>query len=331
MKNTRITLAQRPQGMIKTTDFELVKEEVSDPKVGEVLVRQVFMSLDPAMRAWMDDDRDSYIPPVEIGETMRSLGVGVIEQSKHDGFPVGTRVSGFFGWTEYSLSDGSDLTVLPDGVPLEHFIGVLGLPGLTAYHGLMEALGAPEAGNTVLISGAAGAVGSLVGQIAKAEGMRVIGVTGSDEKRRWLLDELGFDAVVNYKTENIAEKVREYAPNGIDFHFENVGGEILKVALDNINENGKIVLCGLISTYNNVGETTGPDLIRVIKKRVTIKGFVIIDQMHRFNEIFEKLGGYLEKGQLKYRLDIVEGLEQAPAAINKLFDGSNQGKLVIRL
>jgi len=331
MTNTRVTLASRPNGMIKPTDFKIVQEDLPELKDGEVLVKQVYMSLDPAMRGWLDEDEGSYMPPVRIGETMRSFGIGIVEASNNPAFTVGTRVNGMFGWSEHYITTGEDLVPLPEDVPLEHFMGLLGLPGATAYHGFMELIDTPKAGEIVLISGAAGSVGSLVGQIAKAEGLKVIGVTGSDEKKDWLLNELGFDAVINYKTENLEEMVAKYAPDGIDRHFENVGGKVLEVALDNMKIGGKITLCGLISTYNDTEPSVGPHLVRAIARRLTLKGLVIIDQQHRFGEIFEKLSAYAQKGQIKYRLDIVEGLKQAPEAINKLFDGTNQGKLVIRI
>lgn len=330
IKNMRYTLARRPEGHIKPDDFAAVHETLPDLEPGQVLVRQVFMSLDPAMRGWISDDRDSYAPPVEIGETMRSFGVGVVEASRADELAVGTPVNGMFGWTQYAIVDPREVAALPDDLPLEIALAVFGLPGATAWYGLFE-VGKPRKGETILISGAAGSVGSLVGQMAKAEGLRVIGIAGTAEKCAWLVDDLGFDGAINYRTENVRDAVKALVPSGVDIYFENVGGDLLQIALDNMNTYGRIVLCGLISQYNATDAIAGPNLRRVITKRLTIQGFIMTDHRDRFGEFAQKVGAYMQQGKLSYRADIVVGLDQAPVAINKLFDGTNKGKLIIQV
>ena len=294
------------------------------------MVQQAYMSLDPAMRGWMDDDRDSYIPPVEIGETMRSMGVGIVVESQNPNWAVGTRVAGMFGWTQHYLSRGNDLNVVPDQNSDEDAMGLFGLAGATAYHGLIEQA-QPKPGETLLISGAAGAVGSLVGQLGKAEKLRVIGIVGSNEKANWLKTELGFDDTINYNTENIPAKLSELCPRGIDIYYENVGGAALDAAIAKMNSFGHIIMCGLISDYNSVEPKRGPSLGRVITKRLRVQGFAMTDQLHRFGELFEKLGQYAQQGLLKYHLHTVHGLDAAPTEINRLFNGDHQGKLTVKL
>jgi len=330
VKNLRFVLARRPEGPIRPDDFRAVHETLPALEPGQALVRQVFMSLDPAMRGWMSDNRDSYVPPVEIGETMRSFGVGVIAASRIDELEVGTRVSGRFGWTQHAIVGAEDITPLPVELSLEVAVAVLGLPGATAWYGLFE-VGKPKPGETLLVSGAAGSVGSLVGQMAKAEGLRVIGIAGSAEKCTWLVDELGFDDAINYRSDDVAAAVKKLAPDGVDIYFENVGGELLQIALNNMNTNGRLVMCGLISQYNATDTVVGPNLMRMVTKRLTMQGFVMTDHLGRFGEFARKVGTYLQQGSLHYRTDIVVGLEQAPTAINKLFDGTNQGKLIIKV
>lgn len=329
-ENLRYTLAQRPVGLIKPTDFAAVRETLPDLEPGHALVRQVFMSLDPAMRGWVAENRDSYLPPVEIGETMRSFGVGVVVASRDDGLPVGTKVNGMFGWTENAIVTAKDVTPLPDALSLEVALAVFGLPGATAWYGLFE-VGKPKKGETILISGAAGSVGSLVGQMAKAEGLRVIGIAGTQDKCGWLVDDLGFDGAINYRTDDVRDKLRDLAPDGVDIYFENVGGELLQIALDNMNTFGRLVMCGMISQYNATEQVAGPNLSRMITKRLTMQGYVMTDHMHRFGEFAQKVGAYMQQGKLRYRADIVKGLDQAPTAINKLFDGSNRGKLIVQV
>ncbi|MDD7911359.1 NADP-dependent oxidoreductase [Pseudovibrio exalbescens] len=330
MQNQRILLAARPIGDIKPTDFEARTETLEALEEGKARIRVVYLSLDPAMRGWMSADENSYVPPIPLGSTMRGIATGIVAQSKTDKLKEGDWVSGFLGWTQYADVAPEEVNVLPQAVPMDAYMGVLGLAGATAYCGYKEIL-EPQAGQTLCVTGAAGSVGSLVGQMAKADGLKVIGIAGSEEKCKWLTDELGFDAALNYKTDNLMKGIHDFAPDGLDIHFENVGGAPFQAALYNMKAHGKIALCGLISTYNSTEAPAGPELSAMIKKRLTMKGFVMTDHWHRFGEILGKVGEYLGKGQLKYRLDVVEGLENAPTAINKLFDGSNKGKLTIKV
>ncbi|OZG75241.1 NADP-dependent oxidoreductase [Hahella sp. CCB-MM4] len=330
MNYKAVKLVKRPETNIEPDNFSLVELETSEIRDGEILIKQTHMSLDPAMRGWMSAATDSYIAPVELGDIMRSSGVGEVVESKNDQFPVGAKVAGMFGWTEYLVSNGTGVSLMPPELPAEAILSVLALPGVTAYHGLME-IAKPKAGETLLVSGAAGSVGSIVGQIAKAEGLRVIGVAGSDEKCRWLTEELGFDAAINYKTADLETAVREAAPNGIDIYFENTGGPIQHAAFANMNTFGRIVVCGVISDYNSTTPAAGPSWVHVVKKRLSIQGFAMPDQFHRFGELSQKVGAYLMKGQIQYRSHVLEGLESAIEGINLLFTGANEGKLIVKL
>ncbi|WP_310621135.1 NADP-dependent oxidoreductase [Flexibacterium corallicola] len=330
MKNSRILLVKRPVGMIAPTDFEKREETLPELEEGKARVRVTYLSLDPAMRGWMSADENSYVPPIPLGSTMRGLAVGIVEETKTSELNKGDWVAGFLGWTTFADVSAADVNVVPQMVPMDAYMGILGLAGATAYYGLME-VGKPQEGQTICITGAAGSVGSLVGQLAKAHGLRVIGIAGSDEKCKWLTEELGFDAALNYKTDDLEAGIREFAPDGLDLHFENVGGAPLQAALNNMKAHATIIMCGLISTYNATEAPAGPELSAIIKKRLTVQGFVMTDHLHRFGEFFEKLGAYMMKGQLKYRLDVVEGLENAPVAINRLFEGTNTGKLTVKV
>jgi NADPH-dependent curcumin reductase CurA len=264
---------------------------------------------------------------------MRAIDVGVVERSRNNQLPEGTHVSGMLGWQDYAVTDGRGLQALPQlpGVPLTAYMGLFGLPGLTAYFGLLD-IGKPQPGETLVITAAAGSVGSLVGQIGKIKGCRVVGIAGSDEKCAWITRDLGFDAAINYKTEPVLRKLREACPNGIDVHFENVGGDQLDAALALINLHARIVLCGMIAAYNNTEPAPGPArLINLIPQRARMEGFIILDYAARYGEALAELQKWYVAGQLRYRVDVVDGLEQAPRVINKLFDGSNQGKLVVKV
>ncbi|HZW79954.1 MAG TPA: NADP-dependent oxidoreductase [Candidatus Deferrimicrobiaceae bacterium] len=329
--NRQWRLKSRPTGLIKADNFELVSEPMSEPGEGQLLIRSVYLSLDPAMRGWLID-RPSYVPPVQIGEIMRGLAVGIVEKSNHPKFATGDRVQGMFGWQEYLLSSGEALTKLPEtGLPFSAYLGLFGLAGLTAYAGLLE-VGQPKSGETLLVSGAAGSVGSLVGQIGKVKGLRVVGIAGTDEKCKWLLEELAFDGAVNYKDADCRKQLKAACPKGVDIYFENVGGEILETALSLINTFGRMVICGLISQYNATAPVPGPsNFAAVISKRLKIQGFLAIDYSSKVKEMVSTFTQWHSSGQLKYRVDIVRGLESAPAAINKLFEGSNHGKLMVQL
>jgi NADPH-dependent curcumin reductase len=318
--------------MLSQSNFEWREEAVPELKEGEVLVRNRYLSLDPANRGWVNEV-ESYVPPVPVGAVMRGGGVGIVEESRNAHFEQGDKVQGMFGWQDYFVSGPRELTLLPkdEAAPLTAYLGLFGHIGLTAYFGLLD-VGQPKEGETLVVSAAAGAVGSLVGQIGKIKGCRVVGIAGTDEKCRWIVDDLGFDAAVNYKTEPLRETLKQRCGGGIDVYFDNVGGETLDAVLSLINLRARIAVCGMISQYNATKPVPGPyNLINILPKRARIEGFIVIDYMHRAGEAVAKLSKWYAEGRLKYRLDVVEGLENAPAALNKLFDGTNQGKLVVKL
>jgi NADPH-dependent curcumin reductase len=329
--NRQWRLKSRPTGLIKTSDFELVSEPTPELGEGQFLIRNVYLSLDPAMRGWLMD-RPSYVPPVQIGEIMRGLAVGVVEKSNHPKFAAGDKVQGMLGWQEYLVSRGENVTkLLESPLPLTAHLGLFGLAGLTSYAGLLE-VGQPKSGETLLVSGAAGSVGSLVGQIGKIKGLRVVGIAGTDEKCHWLVKELGFDAAVKYKDADYRQQLKAACPRGVDVYFENVGGEILEAALYLMNTFGRVVVCGLISQYNATEPVPGPpNFALVITKRLKVQGFIATDHSSKVKEMVTNFTQWYRSGQLKYRVDIVRGLEAAPAAINKLFDGSNRGKLIVQV
>jgi NADPH-dependent curcumin reductase CurA len=326
-------LKSRPVGAIQASDFEWVRTPLPELAEGQLRVRNVYLSLDPAMRGWLID-RPSYVPPVQIGELMRGLAVGVVEQSRHPKFAVGDIVQGMFGWQEYLQCDGAGVTKLPPSpLPLEANLGLFGLAGMTAYFGLTD-VGQPKAGETLLVSGAAGSVGSLVGQMGKALGLRVVGIAGGAEKCEWLTQELGFDAAIDYKAAgpDLRKQLKAACPQGVDIYFENVGGDILDTALSLMNNFGRVVVCGLISQYNATEAVPGPaNFALVITKRLRIQGFIAPDYGARVKEMVAALSAWHASGQLQYRVDIVPGLESAPTAIGKLFDGSNRGKLIVQV
>jgi len=330
MQYKAITLVKRPELTITPDVFETVTLETPALDAGQMLLKQTHMSLDPAMRGWMSDDRESYIPPVELGEIMRSSGVAEVVESKHDGFAVGDRVVGMIGWTEYAVSDGQGLNKLPPDISAEAVLCVLALPGLTAYQGLMN-IGKPKAGETLVVSGAAGSVGSMVGQLAKAEGLTVVGTAGSDDKCRWLEDELGFDKAINYKSDDLAEQMLEATPQGVDLYFENTGGPVQHTVFDRMNAHGRIMVCGMIADYNTATPAPGPNWINIIKRRLTITGFTMPDHWDAVPAMMQELAGYLAAGKLKYRAHKLQGLESAIEGINLLFTGGNTGKLMVEL
>jgi len=330
MQYTAIKLVKRPEIHITPDLFEVVTLNTPDLNDGEFLIKQTHMSLDPAMKGWMMPDRDSYIPPVELGEVMRSSGVGEIIESKNEHFPVGARVMGLTGWAEYVVSDGKGMNLLPPDISAEAVLCVLALPGLTAYQGLMN-VGKPNAGETLVVSGAAGSVGSMVGQIGKAEGLTVIGTAGSDDKCQWLVSELGFDAAINYKSDTLTEELTAATPNGVDLYFENTGGVVQHAVFERMNAHGRIMVCGMISDYNTATPSAGPNWIPIIKKRLTIQGFTMPDHYDKAPVIMQAMSQYLMEGKIKYRAHTLHGLTSAIEGINLLFTGGNTGKLLVEL
>lgn len=331
-QNRAWKLVARPEGLFKSSDFAWAEEPVPDLADGDVLVRQLHLSLDPTNRGWANAGA-TYLPPLPLGSVMRGLGLGVVEDSRNPAFAAGTYVQGLLGWQLYHVADGRGLTPFErtPGVPLEAYLGVLSHIGATAYFGLLE-VGKPQAGETLVVSGAAGAVGSLVGQIGRIAGCRVVGITGSDEKCAWLTGELGFDAAVNYKGGSLARKLRRACPSGIDIVFENVGGDVLDASLMLLNRRARVVLCGMIAQYNEATLPPGPRfLVNLLTQRARMEGFIVLDYVDRYPEAFAALGAWMAEERLKYRVDLVDGLERAPEAVNRLFDGTNAGKLIVRV
>jgi hypothetical protein len=323
--NRQWLLRARPVGLVKPSDFELVESPRPAPKDGEALVRVLYVSFDPAMRGWMED-RPSYIPPVALGEVMRAGAVGQVIESRNPAYAVGDFVQGMFGWQEYALAGGGGLmpaTPLPKGMPLTWPLGVCGITGLTAYFGLLD-LGKPKPGETVVVSGAAGATGSVAAQIARIQGCRAIGIAGGSEKCRWLTDVAKLDAAIDYKRENVAARLRELCPNGIDVYFDNVGGEILDAVL--------VVLCGGISAYNEATPPPGPrNLMNLVITRSRMEGFIVIDYLARFGEGAAKLAEWVAAGKLAHAEDVQSGLENAPQTFLRLFQGKNLGKQLLKV
>ncbi|MGB5721752.1 MAG: NADP-dependent oxidoreductase [Woeseiaceae bacterium] len=330
MQYTAVKLVKRPTLHITPDLFEVVKLETPELEDGQVLLKQTHMSLDPAMKGWMMEDRNSYIPPVELGEIMRSSGVAEVVESRNPNFAEGDRLSGMIGWTEYAVSTGEGLHKLPSGIPAEAVLCVLALPGLTAYQGLMN-IGKPKTGETLVVSGAAGSVGSMVGQIAKAEGLRVVGTAGTDEKCRWLEDELGFDKAINYKSDDLAKQIFKATPDGVDLYFENTGGPVQHATFGRMNTHGRIIVCGMIADYNTDKPSPGPNWINMIRKRLTITGFAMPDHWDEVPAMTGKLLAYFSAGKLKYRAHKLSGIESAIEGINLLFTGGNTGKLMVEL
>lgn len=331
--NHQWLLAARPSGMITGDEFKWNEAPVPEPGPGQFVVRVVYVSLDPAMRGWMTDRR-SYVPPVGIGEVMRAGGVGEVVASNHPGYAAGDLVTGTPGWQEYAVTDGSGMMPmrkLAPGTDLKTSMGVLGGTGLTAYFGVLD-VGQPKPGETVVVSGAAGATGSVAGQIAKIQGCRVVGLAGSDEKCAWLTGELGFDAAINYKTANIARALHEACPKGIDVYFDNVGGEILNTVLAQINLRARLVICGGISGYNAVEPMPGPsNYMQLVVMRARMEGFLVSDYASRFGEAITAMSQWIAEGKLKSAETVVQGLENAPKAFRMLFEGGNTGKLLVQV
>ena len=331
--NRRYLLRERPTGRIDDSTFELVEEAVPQPGPGQALVQNLYVSVDPTNRAWIGEE-PTYLPPVGIGDCMRSVGLGRVISSDDEAYPEGSLVTGLTGWQDYVVTGAGELplTLVPSdtGLPIECLLGALGLTGVTAYFGLLE-IGKPQEGETVVVSAAGGAVGSVVGQIAKLKGARAVGIAGGAEKCGWLVDDLGFDAAIDRHDPNWKQQLRDACPNGVDVDFENVGGEIMREVVGMLNLHARVALCGLISEYNDTERPSGPPLARVLVNRVTIQGFIILDYFGRFPEAIAQLGQWVAEGKVKDRHTVVEGLEKAPDAVNMLFDGANVGKLIVKV
>ncbi len=331
--NRQWRLRRRPEGDIADGDLHLVESPVPALGAGEVLVRTLYLSLDPTNRIWMSD-MDQYMPPVEIGEVMRGGAVGVVEESADPNVPVGAIVAPMLGgWQDWHLTPGGMVRQIPQvpGLPVTAFMSVVGLTGWTAYFGLLD-IGQPRPGETVVVSAAAGAVGSIVGQIAKLKGARVVGIAGGAEKCRWIVDDLGFDAAIDYKHEDVGAALDRHCPAGIDVNFENVGGPIMDAVLARMNNFSRMPLCGLISTYNDTGARTGPsNFQQILMKRILVKGFIVIDYMPRFEEASRDLATWVLEGKLKYKVHVDQGLENAVQSVKRLFSGDHDGKLLVQV
>ena len=332
MQNKQLILSKRPVGMPAEDTWTLQTQEVPALKEGEFLLQNHYISLDPAMRGWMNDTK-SYLPPVGIGEVMRAGNIGtVIKSNNHPKYKEGDVLTGWGGVQQYDVSQGDNYYQVDTSLaPMPTYIGTLGMPGMTAYFGILE-VGKIREGETVLVSGAAGAVGSIVGQIAKIKGCRVVGIAGGPDKCSYLTDELGFDAAIDYKSENIHSALKEHCPKGIDVYFDNVGGEILDAALARIRMHARIVICGAISQYNNTTAIKGPsNYLSLLVNRGTMQGMVVLDYANKYSEAAMQMGQWMMQGKLKSREDIYEGIENFYPTFQRLFSGDKKGKLVLKV
>ncbi len=332
-RNRRMVLAERPSGVVEERTVRLEEAELPEPGAGEALAQVRYLSIDPTIRTWMDD-APGYLPPIAIGEVVRSGGVAEILSSNSERYAPGDLVFGMTGWQDYVIAGEGEhtLQVLAPGVSPTAALGVLGITGMTAYFGLTD-VGRVKEGDVVVVSGAAGATGSTVGQIAKLKGAaKVVGIAGGPQKCAWIVEELGFDAAIDYKSEDLATRLRETCPDGIDLYFDNVGGEILNACLAQLALRGRVVLCGAISAYNERGRLPGPaNYSALIIRRGRMEGFIILDYFDRFPQAQAEMAGWLAAGKVKAAEHIVEGLQHAPDALNLLFTGGNTGKVIVQL
>lgn len=332
MLNHQVRLAARPVGLPKRSDWSFTEEPVGEPPEGGFVVKTLMLSLDPAMRGWMNEGK-SYIPPVGLGEVMRAGGVGVVVASKSPAFPVGTHVSAGLGVQEYrEFTSGKGVERIDLSIaPLEKWLNALGMPGMTAYFGLLD-VGQPKPGETVVVSGAAGAVGQTVGQVAKLKGCRVVGIAGGAAKCDFVVKELGFDACIDYRAGAVREGLKQHCPAGVDVYFDNVGGEILDTVLTRLNKKARVVICGAISQYNSTTAVKGPaNYLSLLVNRARMEGIVVFDYADRYPEGIAQLAEWMKQGKFVSREDVVDGLEHFPEALLKLFSGENFGKLVLRV
>jgi NADPH-dependent curcumin reductase CurA len=328
--NRQILLKSRPVGRPSEDNFALVESPIPEPGVGQLLNRTIYLSLDPYMRGRMSETK-SYAEPVQLGTVMVGSTVSEVVKSNHPGFVAGDIVVGYDGWQEFAISNGEGLRKLdPSQGPISYALGALGMPGLTAYSGLLD-VGQPQPGETVVVSAAAGAVGSVVGQIAKLKGCRAVGLAGSDEKCAYVVQTLGFDACINYKTQDLDQALKESCPGGVDVYYDNVAGPILAAVLRRINRGARIPLVGLISQYNAAVPPPGPNLMPLLVQRASIQGYLVSDHFDRFGEFLRDVSGWITEGKVKVKEDVVEGLENAPKAFLGLFEGKNVGKLIVKV
>lgn len=332
--NHQFRLAARPVGMVKRSDFTVTEEPVRDPGPGEVLVKVLYISLDPAMRGWMNEGR-SYIEPVKLGDVMRAGALGRVIASQNPAFSQGDIVVGMLGVQEYAISDGKGLNKIDPALqklaPLPAFLGTLGMPGLTAYFGLLD-VGQLKSGDTVVVSGAAGAVGTVTGQIAKIKGCTVVGIAGGKQKCDYVTKELGFDACIDYKSEDVRKAVQQHCPKGVNVYFDNVGGDILDAALASLARGARVVICGAISQYNSTTGIKGPsNYLSLLVNSARMEGFVVFNFLPRYPEGIREMAGWMAQGKLKSREDVVEGFNTFPETFLKLFRGENLGKLVLKV
>ncbi len=330
-QNTQITLATRPQGMPKTTDFGLQKNDVPALTDGQVLIEVEIVSLDPAIRGWMNAGT-TYIPGIEIGAVIRAFAAGKVLASRHSNYASGEYVTGLLGAQKYAISDGQGLTKVDVSAgSLSYHLGILGMPGMTAYFGLLEKA-KPAAGETVFVSGAAGIVGTTVGQIAKIKGCKVVGTAGSDEKCRFLTEKMGFDLAINYKTQDIDAVLKAQCPGKINVFFDNVGGDQLDIALNNLALGARVVICGAISQYNNTSALQGPkNYMKIVTARGIITGIIVFDYLEHYPRAVADIGGWLDAGLITTQEDFYDGLENFPQTLLKLYNGDNFGKLLLRI
>ena len=327
--NRQWTLTARPQGLPKRSDFTFAELPEPQPQDGQIVVRTHYISLDPAMRGWMNDAR-SYIPPIKLGEVMRAGAVGEVVASKNPGFSEGDAVVGMFGMQDYAVSDGNGVNKVDAKLaPLPLYLSALGMPGMTAYFGLLD-VGAPQPGQTVVVSAASGAVGALVGQIARIKGCRVVGLAGGAAKCDYVKQTLGFDAVIDYKNEDVGGGLSKHCPKGIDVYFDNVGGDILDAALARLARNARVVICGAISQYNSSTVAGPKNYLTLLVQHARMEGFVVFDYAARYGEGMQAMAGWLKDGSIKSKEDIVDGLLHFPETLLKLFSGENFGKLAIK-
>lgn len=328
--NRQFLLAARPSGMVKESDFEYRESPKPVAGEGEIVVQSTHISLDPSMRGQMENRAD-YVAPLEIGDVMRAGGVGRVVESNHPDYTVGDMVGGTLGMQDYAVFPGTaPLRRYPENTSPEEALGVLGGTGMTAYFGLLD-IGEPKPGDVVVISGAAGATGSIAGQIARIKGCTVVGIAGSDSKCDWLTNELGFNYAINYKTQNVADALDKLCPDGIDIYFDNVGGELLDIALDRIADNARVVICGGISRYNATGELAGPkNYFNLVFRRARMEGFIVLDYADKFPEAAEVMRGWIASGELKQGATVINGFSKLPETLIALFAGVNTGKLMVK-